>query len=306
MNSWHSYPKVWNIGHPNVATIFEDEVLIETKVDGSQFSFGIIEGELKCRSRGQQLVVDAPEKMFELAVKTAKELEPLLHPEWTYRCEYLNKPKHNTLAYDRVPKKYLIVFDINTGPENYLNYEDKKAEAERLGLEVVPTFGIRKITSPDDILGLLDTISILGGQKIEGIVCKNYQQFGRDGHVLMAKYVSEAFKEKHKVNWKSDNPTNKDIIQLIAQSYRTEARWEKAIIHLKERGELTNNPKDIGALMKELQLDLEEECSAEIAQKLLKHAMPKIQRTVSSGFPEYYKKRLLKSQFGEEWAEKLK
>jgi len=274
-------------------------------VSNSQFSFGIIDGELKCRSRGQQLVVDAPEKMFELAVQTAKELEPLLHPEWTYRAEYLNKPKHNTLAYDRVPKKYLIIFDVNTGPETYLNYEDKKAEAERLGLEVVPTFGMRKINSPDDVLDLLETICILGGQKIEGIVCKNYKQFGRDGHALLAKYVSEAFKEKHKVNWKTGNPSNGDIIQSIAQSYRTDARWEKAIIHLKERGELTNSPKDIGALMKELHLDLEEECSDEIAAKLLKHALPKIKRTVTSGFPQYYKDKLLKNQFGEEWSEKL-
>jgi len=299
MNSWHSYPKVWNIGHPNVSTVFDDEVLLEEKVDGSQFSFGVIDGELKCRSRGQELVLDAPEKMFLKAVQTVVEIRGLLKPGWTYRAEYLSKPKHNTLAYDRTPTNYLMIFDINTDQEVYLGYEEKKAEAKILGLEVVPTFGTKKINNPDDILELLETISVLGGQKVEGVVCKNYKQFGRDGHALLAKYVSEAFKEKHKKDWKTANPTNKDIIELIAQSYRTDARWEKAVIHLKERGELTNTPKDIGALMKEVHQDLDEECKEEIAEQLVKHAMPKIKRTVASGFPEWYKKKLLESQFEE-------
>jgi len=56
-DSWHSYPKVWNLGHPNIAMLFEEDVTVEEKIDGSQFSFGIFHGELKCRSRGQQLMV---------------------------------------------------------------------------------------------------------------------------------------------------------------------------------------------------------------------------------------------------------
>ena len=129
MNSWHSYPKVWNIGHPNVSTVFDDEVLLEEKVDGSQFSFGVIDGELKCRSRGQELILDAPEKMFLKAIQTVAEIRGLLKPGWTYRAEYLSKPKHNTLAYDRTPEKYIMIFDINTDQEVYLGYEEKKAEA---------------------------------------------------------------------------------------------------------------------------------------------------------------------------------
>jgi hypothetical protein len=54
--------------------------------------------------------------------------------------------------------------------------------------------------------GLLDRVSILGGQKIEGVFVKNYARFNPDKKVMMAKYVSEAFKEIHQGEWKSANP----------------------------------------------------------------------------------------------------
>jgi len=55
--------------------LFDGEVTIEEKVDGSQFSFGLIDGELQCRSHNQQLVIDEPEKMF---APTQKSKETLL------------------------------------------------------------------------------------------------------------------------------------------------------------------------------------------------------------------------------------
>lgn len=65
--SWHSYPKIYNLGHAALAELLLDPVTVEEKVDGSQFSFGVIHGVLRCRSKGQELIVAAPEKMFERA-----------------------------------------------------------------------------------------------------------------------------------------------------------------------------------------------------------------------------------------------
>ena len=72
--SWHSYPKVWAMGHAQLGNLLDGPVLVEEKVDGSQFSFGSFGGELRVRSRGVQMQVDAPEKMFGLAVETVKAL----------------------------------------------------------------------------------------------------------------------------------------------------------------------------------------------------------------------------------------
>lgn len=60
LTSWHSYPKVYALGHRALAELLLDEVLVEEKIDGSQFSFGRFGGDLKARSKGCQLNVDYP------------------------------------------------------------------------------------------------------------------------------------------------------------------------------------------------------------------------------------------------------
>lgn len=299
MSSWHSYPKLYNIGHAAVKDIFQDPILVEEKIDGSQFSFGKIKSELKVRSKGVEIQLDQPPKMFLKAIKTAKQLFELIPEGYTYRGEFLQNPSHNTLTYDRVPEKNIIIFDIQKDEEQYLTYEEKVEECKRLGLEVVPILYQGKIDKPEMLLELLEKTSVLGGQKIEGVVVKNYSKFGPDKKALMAKYVSEAFKEVHDKSWKDKNPTNADFLQLLAEKYRTPARWNKAIQYIKEAGLLTDSPKDIGMLMKEVQCDLLKECESEIKQELFDRAWKHIGNNSTKGLPEYYKKYLLDKAFKE-------
>ncbi len=297
MSSWHSFPKVWALGHGAITELLYDAVLVEEKVDGSQFSWGKFNGELKIRSKNQEMLLDAPEKMFSKAVETVIALKDRLIDGWTYRAEYLEKPKHNVLAYDRIPDKHLILFDVNPGEEQYLDRAAKEAEAKRLGLEVVPCLFQGKVSTASELERLLGTVSILGGQKIEGFVIKNYQRFGRDKKVLMGKFVSENFKEKHKQDWKEGNPSQNDIIQLLVNTYRTPARWDKAIQHLRENGKIEDSPKDIGKVIKEVPKDLLAECGEEIKDTLFRWAFPDLVRGVNRGVAEYYKEKLFKKQF---------
>lgn len=298
--SYHSYPKIYALGHRAIRELFNEDVLVEEKIDGSQFSACILNGELRCRSKGAQINVEFPEKMFAEAVETFKRLQPLMIPGWTYRGEYLKKPKHNALSYDRTPAGHVILFDVNPAEESYLSYEDKFAEGSRLGLEVVPRLFQGKISDPSSLLKLLETTSVLGGQKIEGVVVKNYQRFGEDKKVLMGKYVSEAFKEVHSKEWKDANPSTGDVIQRLILGLKTPARWNKAVQHLKERGELTESPKDIGPLMKEVSIDVKSECADEIKEALYAYAIKHIQRGVVAGLAEWYKEELMKQQFNKE------
>ena len=560
-DSWHSYPSIFALGHRALAELLLDPVIVEEKIDGSQFSFGMFERVavcdeppelvLQCRSKGAQLNIIAPEKMFIRAVDVVKELP--LTPGWTYRAEYLLKPKHNALAYDRIPEKHLMVFDINTGHEEYMPYDQKAAECARLGLETVPLVYEGMLDTFADFRSMLDRVSALGGQKIEGVVVKNYcvtpdqrtltadlhwtpvgdlsvgddliaftessvgrkgqryftpskvthaarsqaevfevvlsdgttlratgnhpflirssgkveyvwrevrqlkgneqirrilptwntdnsyeagyvagifdgeghmihrqssldrgvveigfsqlpgvvadttlqyltqmgctwsqskpgnsstnkyyltggkwfaikflgsvrprrllekvridalgctrtiapkfltivcvrsigiaeivelettsgtyltegfgshnSRFGPDKKVLMGKFVSEAFKEVHGAEWKVANPSKTDIVDKLIDTLRTPARWNKAVQHLRERGEITDSPRDIGFLIKEVQADVEKECMDLIAQKLAEWALPQIRRGVVRGLPEHYKEDLLKRQFNQE------
>lgn len=303
-DSWHSYPSVYALGHRALKELFADHVIVEEKVDGSQFSFGIFGGVLRVRSKGQEIMLDGPiEGMFKRAVEVVRELAPVMRDGWAYRAEYLQKPAHNALAYDRIPAKHLILFDINTDHEAYLPYADKAAEADRLGLEVVPLLGQGTYSTPGEIAGLLARQSVLGGQLVEGVVVKNYARFGQDKKVLMGKYVSEAFKEVHKKKWGEANPGQKDVIDSLVERYKTPARWNKAIQHLAESGRLQHAPQDIGPLMVEVAADVEKEEIEEIKAALYAWAWPQIRRRVGGGLPEWYKQRLLDEQFGDAQAE---
>jgi hypothetical protein len=258
----------------------------------------MLEGELVCRSKGKQLILDAPEKMFVKAVDNVRIIQKDLHPGWTYRGEYLQSPKHNTLAYALVPPMNIIIYDIMTDiPENYLSYKDKKQEAGRLGLEIVPILYQGVVTDFEMFTKFLDRTSILGSVKIEGVVIKNYNQFTMEKKPAFGKYVSEAYKEVHDKDWKDRNPTGKDITAEIIMRYKTEARWNKSIQHLRDAGNLDGSPKDIGNLIKEVSQDVHKECEEEIKEILFSHFWKNISRGVTAGIPEWYKEELAKQAF---------
>lgn len=298
----HSYPSIYNLGHAAIADLLKGPVLVEEKIDGSQISFGLDgDGNVQLRSKGAQINVIAPEGMFAEAVKTVQALKPKLTPGLTYRGEYLRSPKHNALAYDRIPAQHIILFDVNPGLEQYLTSDEKREIAAALGLECVAELFRGIVEDVNQFRALLDTQSVLGGQKIEGVVIKpiGYDQFGRDKKCLMGKFVSEAFREVHAASWEAEHKTKSsaDIIEILAAKYGTVARWNKALIHLKESGKIENAPRDIGQLMKEVPEDVEKECLQEIADDLMKWAWPQLRRRLTRGLPPWYKEELMKRQF---------
>lgn len=295
-----SYGSIHALGHKQVLDILTGHVTVEEKIDGSQFSFGVYNGELRMRSKGAIVNQGDGNKMFSNAVASIQSRVHLLHPDWTYRGEYLQKPKHNALAYDRVPMGHVMVFDIMTEtPEDYLDYEAKVAECETIDLECVPLLyaGLGVVLTLPTLKEWLERTSILGGQKVEGVVIKNYSSFTADHHVLMAKYVSEAFKEVHAESWRASNPTRGDVIATLIARLRTDARWNKGIIHLREQGLYDGSPRDIGPLLKEVAEDVRTEEEERIKDALFHHFWPQIQRGVTAGLPEWYKERLAKDAF---------
>ncbi len=302
MSSWHRYPSPKALGHAMCKDVMDGNVIIQEKVDGSQFSFGSFEGELKIRSRGRKIDLDVPDKMFKIGIDYVKKLhkEGKLVNGFMYSGEYLNKPKHNTLAYDRTPPDNIILFDIRYDDEQYIRSTSVKGIAADLGLWSVPLLweGKGSDVTPELIEELMKTKSVLGGKfNVEGIVIKNYDRFSPDGKVQMAKVVSAEFKEKHGSN-KAFKNTTKDVVEDLVVQYKTEARWRKAIQHLDEEGRLEGSPKDIGDLIKEVQVDVYEEAKEEIMKVLFQKAWPKIERGIIKGLPQWYKDKL-QSEFWE-------
>lgn len=301
-----AFPKIFAIGTDYIRDIFDGPVEVTEKLDGTQFAFGKADGELYMRSKGKIQFADAPDKMFLPAIDYVQSIERLLPDNAVFYCEYFRQPKQNTLAYGRIPQNHLALFGISLDvfSSNFsAEYALIETWAEKLGIEPIPMITYGNIKSVSGLTDLLDRESALGKSKIEGVVVKNYaKQFllgGQPMPLMAGKFVSQKFKEVHRSKWSSEH-TNGGKWEQFCESFRTEARWQKAVQHLAERGELENQPRDIGRLINEIQQDIKEEETDQIKEWLFSHFGRDILRKSTAGFPEWYKQQLAERSFAEE------
>jgi len=304
-SKFSSFPKIHAIGKPTISSIFEDEVEVTEKVDGSQMVFMVDHnGELHMRSKGAMLYNDAPQRMFLEGMEYIQSISEILLPGYIYYCEYLQKPKHNTLAYTNIPSNHLVLFGLyDIEGDTYQTYNGLIEEAYNLCIDVIPLLHEGKVSNVEQVHELLDTESYLGGCKVEGVVVKNYHKNillgGNVYNIMAGKYVSEAFKEVHNSKGKKEN-ASKGKWDVYKELFKTEARWEKAIQHVRDAGQLEQDPRDIGKLIKEVHKDITEECEEDIKAWLWKNFSGEILRVSTRGLPEWYKSRLLEEAFKDE------
>jgi len=112
---------------------------------------------------------------------------------------------------------------------------------------------------------------------------------------MSGKYVTEEFKEVHHKNWKAEN-TGKGQLEVAISQYKSEARWNKAVQHLRDAGTLTGTPKDIGALVKEIQQDVATEEKENIKELLWKIYGDKFTHKAADGAAQWYKEKIVKGE----------
>lgn len=293
-----AFPKIWALGNKVIPDILQGEVEITEKMDGSQFGFGKTpDGHFWVRSKGQWIDNDNPPELFLNAVEHISRYKDVINPDTMYYGEAITRNKHNTLRYDRVPNGYIVLFAAGdwSFTEVVTKHDDLKRIAEQFGIDCVPL--IHKGTiSAGEVRDLLGVESYLGGPSIEGVVIKRYcphEYMGRYYPLQAGKFVSEEFKEKHKKN--TDFMSGKSRWEMYLEDFRTEARWRKAVEHLRDSGELEGSPRDIGALLRELHRDLDDEYIEEIKEKLWSFHKKEVYKTITRGFPQWYKEQLLMS-----------
>lgn len=300
-----AFPKIFTIGQDYIGKIFDGPVEVTEKIDGSQFAFGVIDNELQIRSKGR-IIHDYAQvtesDLFYPAIQHVMSIIDELPNNMVFYGETLKKPKHNTLAYERVPRNHIALFGI-ADPNTRVFVSDHDGLswwANKLNVDVVPLLYHGYIDSAEFIKQFMDKPSMLGGTNAEGVVVKNYAQSfllgGQPIPFMAGKYVTEAFKEVHRKNWSKEN-TGPGKWQMFKESFKTEARWEKAVQHLRDNGELENSPKDIGKLIKAIRDDITEEEKETIKDFLWQQYGQDLLRYACGGFPEWYKMRLLEGAF---------
>ena len=299
-----AFPKILHIGDKQILDLFEGEVEITEKIDGSQLGFGkTIDGELIIRSKGREISLDNADKLFLPAILYINSIADRIENGWFYYAETLHAPRHSTLAYDRVPTNHIALFAVYDSEQRvFHNYDAITHQAEKLGVDAVPLL-LRGEASPEKVLEMVKgTKSYLGGQNVEGVVVKAYKPWMFMGQiplsVMSGKYVTEEFREVHNNDWSRLN-TGKGKFDVLKENYRSQARWMKAVQHLRDNGELTGTPKDIGALIKETRVDIETEERENIKDALYAIYKEDILKYSVFGLAQWYKKELVKGEINE-------
>ena len=297
--------------------IYDGRIDIEEKVDGSQFKICIsTDGTITCASHNSPDGSPPDMKMFGLAIEQAERIFEGYNPavEMTVYCEYLKSPKHNTIAYGRVPKNNLIIFDVKRDTL-YMNRVAKEEFALSFGMEVVPLLysGDASVVvdenDPDRMdeefkIYMLKNTSILGHDEkakfrtIEGFVVKNYEKlydvkkyrnFEQSTHPWMCiKIVNEKFKE----NNHDENPNRTNKFDELKKNYRTEARMLKTIQRAHEEGLLKGELSDLRILVPMVIQDIIDEEEDRIKDALWRIFGKEITGNASKEMIDSYKKWL--------------
>lgn len=289
----HQYPKIYALGSVEVAGILNGPVEVTEKVDGSQIGFGIVDGELIIRSKGSLLNQEQPTGLFRDAVAYIRSIRDRLEPGWFYYGECLQSPRHNKLKYDRVPRHNIALYGVKDDKGVFRKRESVVSEADALDMECVPIFGAGDY-SIEELERFLEMKSFLGGE-IEGLVIVSSTIPGKDSPFMQAKLVRPEFKEVMRERKPKANAGDADkAVQEAFSAFCTEARWEKAIQHLREAGVISGSNSDIGPLIKEIQRDVLEEEGEYVKELLWSIFRRKFLSAVVEGFPRYYQESLLR------------
>jgi hypothetical protein len=204
-----------------------------------------------------------------------------------YHGECIAKPKHNVNHYDRVPKFFFVLFDVQRADTGaYLTRRMVEEIANVLEIECVRLFWQNEDENvqPSAIIEtLLERIeqglehSMLGGDKPEGFVLKHPHFTKENGKEVATKIkiVRNAFKEKHREPSKLANKqelTAEESIERIMSWYSKPVRWQKAIQRLRDQGKITGNPenatKERSAIIDEARRDFHKEEEENLKQLL--------------------------------------
>lgn len=291
------YPKILNVGDPSLDGLFKGPVVVEEKVDGSQFRVWFDpQGNIHYGSKAVDYDdAHPPDKMFVPAIGEAERHFSAVGENlagFFFVFEFLATAQQNALTYARVPNDHLVLLEINQ-KGRWLTRPEKESWAKKLGFEIVPVLARGKFTTAEVLERLLEIESFLGGVTVEGIVIKNYSQFHSVSYLagapVFGKYVREEFRELNRQVW----GVGRSLEERVMEHFPLEPRWKKTVQHLSDSGRLGHGVKDIGLLMTAVEDDFEQESKALVQDLLWNEFGHSLRRMARRGFAEWYKKKLL-------------
>jgi len=283
---------------------------VQEKLDGSQFTF-VLNPEYNPEDpKSPQLLfynkggaINPTNKIFLKAMNMLNVLAKtgVISRQYVYHGEAICATNHGVVKYERMPKYYVVLYDLTTLDGKYQHPAVVDTEARRLGLEAAPVLYLNfdcSISPYEVCQRLVDEIaagkikSLLGGTP-EGVVLK-HESFVSRGKTVATKLklVTPAFRESHAMKQHKEQATPASSIEEIGKAYSLDARFQKSYQHLRDAGKIKHVMEDALKIKEELDDDLERECRDEIMMYLWAELAPYVKRACRTGFDEWYKNKL--------------
>lgn len=233
------YPKIKYLGDEENTGILTDGdyIVVQEKIDGGNFRFKIIDGELIFGTRNTILGPDSDRFIFAKCIEYIKGKILESHNFFVSKGKDVYNRyiffgeccvKH-TIGYDwsRIPP--FLGFDIYDTEKHCFLYADEAIRIfTTLNIPVVPE--IYTVIWKTDLYALDIPQSKYYNGKAEGIVIKNYSK------QLFAKIVSPEFKEENKKAFGASKKHADNDDEKIVLAYCTNARIQKWICKLRDGG----------------------------------------------------------------------
>ena len=271
---FEKYPKIKQLGHEETLNLFldpEDTVIIEEKIDGSNFRIFIKDCQLYFGSRN--LTLEENNGQWLRCIKYVKQTlddKDLLKLNGHILFGECTNP--HTLKYNLEQIPPFLGFDVLTPEGKFLSHKNKIFQ--KLGLPIVPCLQYIKVKDITNVTDEWVPKSLYSDLQAEGIVFKNYKR------QAFAKYVRAEFKEENKKVFGS-SPKHSEDTERISLKYCTMARIEKNIFKLIDEGQKLDMPM-MKYLPKKVYDDMVEECYKDILNEKVVLNLHKLRKDISS------------------------
>lgn len=194
------YQHVERFGNSEVEGIEDGLCYIFPKIDGTNASVWIDNGQIKAGSRNRELRLENDNAGFYAwGIKQSNLITCLLeNPTLRIYGEWL--VPHTLKTYQEEAWRKFYIFDVMEG-EEYLDYEKYSQVLEKYNLDYIQPICTIENPRLDTLMITLDknTFLIKDGEGVgEGVVIKNYDYINKYGRVTWAKIVRNEFKEQNK------------------------------------------------------------------------------------------------------------
>lgn len=257
---FRKYMHVERLGSDEVVGLLNGECYVFPKVDGTNASVWLDDGEIKAGSRNRELTLDRDNAGFYAWVLDREDqFMDLLseYPSWRLYGEWL--VPHTLRTYRKDAWRNLYIFDVyDESMGGYLSYDEYDSVLQEFGFTAIAPLEIVKNPSEEHLVKLLDRNTYLiedGNGPGEGVVIKRYGFANEWGDTVWGKIVRNEFKERNlKVFGTPTVAMKAQLEQQIAIEYVTRGRVTKTMEKMRESGPVTRRriPELFGRIWHEI------------------------------------------------------